>query len=72
MYLENIQSPVDVKKLPSTALTELASEMRCALIKKASVTGAHLGPNLGVVEMMIALHRVFNSPVDKIVFDVSH
>lgn len=72
MYLEKIQSPNDVKKLSGTELLELAKEMRSALIQKASMTGAHLGPNLGVVEMTIALHRVFHSPVDKIVFDVSH
>lgn len=72
MYLEKIQSPNDVQKLSDDELLELAKEMRSALIQKASVTGAHLGPNLGVVEMTIALHRVFHSPVDKIVFDVSH
>lgn len=72
MYLENINSPTDVKKLNSEQLKELASEMRKALIEKLSKHGGHFGPNLGMVESVIALHYVFDSPRDKLVFDVSH
>lgn len=72
MYLENIQSPVDVKKLPVEALAVLAEEMRAALLKKLSAHGGHFGPNLGFAEATVALHYVFNSPTDKIVYDVSH
>lgn len=72
MYLEKIQSPTDIKKYNETQLKDLASEMRNALIQKTSACGGHLGPNLGVVELTIALHYVFDSPIDKFVFDVSH
>lgn len=72
MYLEKINSPSDVKKLNLNELTILASEMRFALIQKLSKHGGHFGPNLGMVEATIALHYVFDSPTDKIVFDVSH
>lgn len=72
MYLENIQSPADVKKLPVDALAVLADEMRAALLKKLSAHGGHFGPNLGFAEATVALHYVFNSPTDKIVYDVSH
>lgn len=72
MYLENISSPADVKKLSSDEMRALAGEMRTALIKKLSIHGGHCGPNLGMAEAVIALHYVFNSPVDKFVFDVSH
>ncbi len=72
MYLEKINSPADVKKLSSGEMKRLAEEMRAALIKKLSVHGGHCGPNLGFVEATIALHYVFNSPEDKLVFDVSH
>ena len=72
MYLENINSPADVKKLSSDEMRALAREMRTALIKKLSIHGGHCGPNLGMAEAVIALHYVFNSPVDKFVFDVSH
>lgn len=72
MYIERINSPADVKKLDETALTALAAEIRTLLIQKLSVHGGHFGPNLGFVEATIALHYVFSSPVDKIVFDVSH
>lgn len=72
MYLENINSPADVKKLSSDEMRALAGEMRTALIKKLSIHGGHCGPNLGMAEAVIALHYVFNSPVDKFVFDVSH
>lgn len=72
MYLENIQSPADVKKLPMDALAVLADEMRAALFNKLSAHGGHFGPNLGFAEATVALHYVFNSPTDKIVYDVSH
>lgn len=72
MYLEKINSPSDVKKLSIEQLKVLAEEMRAALIQKLSVHGGHCGPNLGMVEATIALHYVFDSPKDKIVFDVSH
>lgn len=72
MYLENINSPEDVKRLPIENLNILADEIRHALLTKLSAHGGHIGPNLGMVEATIALHYVFNSPVDKIVYDVSH
>ncbi|WP_302615067.1 1-deoxy-D-xylulose-5-phosphate synthase, partial [uncultured Bacteroides sp.] len=72
MYLENIYSPADVKKLSFEELHVLSDEIRAALLKKLSEHGGHFGPNFGMVEATIALHYVFNSPTDKIVFDVSH
>ena len=72
MYLEKVNGPEDIKKLNLDELNELAKETRGALINKISNVGGHSGPNLGMVEMTVALHYVFNSPVDKIVFDVSH
>lgn len=72
MYIENIKNPSDVKKLDKTQLKELAAEMRDALITKLSRHGGHFGPNLGFVEATIAMHYVFESPKDKIVYDVSH
>lgn len=72
MYLENIKSPIDVKKLNKDELKTLAEEMRTALLQKLSIHGGHFGPNFGMVEAIIALHYVFNSPKDKFVFDVSH
>lgn len=71
-YLTQIDSPSDVKKLDLPALNTLAGEMRTALLEKASRRGGHVGPNLGMVEATIALHYVFNSPEDKIVYDISH
>jgi len=70
--LSRIASPADVKSLPQEALPKLAAEVRDELIRVLSTTGGHLGPNLGVVELTIALHRVFATPRDKFVFDVSH
>ncbi|MFZ4779503.1 MAG: 1-deoxy-D-xylulose-5-phosphate synthase N-terminal domain-containing protein, partial [Terrimicrobiaceae bacterium] len=70
--LPRIQSPADVKALDEKTLPVLAGEVRQELIRVLSQTGGHLGPNLGVVELTIALHRVFNTPKDKFVFDVSH
>ena len=72
MYLEKINSPADVKKLEVSQLRTLADETRAALINKISKAGGHQGPNLGVVELTVAFHYVFDSPKDKIVFDVSH
>ena len=72
MYLENIYSPADVKKLSVKELNELSDEIRVSLLQKLSEHGGHFGPNFGMVEATIALHYVFNSPKDKIVFDVSH
>ena len=72
MYLEKINGPEDIKKLNIEELKILAGETRDALINKISNAGGHNGPNLGMVEMTVALHYVFNSPDDKIVFDVSH
>ena len=66
--LDNIRSPADVKALPEEDLPQLAQEVREELIKVLSQTGGHLGPNLGVVELTIALHRVFSTPKDKFVF----
>lgn len=70
--LPGIFYPSDVKALPAEALPFLASEIREELIRVLSTTGGHLGPNLGVVELTIALHRVFQTPKDKFLFDVSH
>ena len=71
MYIENINSPADVKKLNIMQLNVLAEEMRHALLTRASKHGGHFGPNFGMVEAIIAMHYVFDSPKDKIVFDVS-
>ena len=68
--LEKINSPEDVKKVAEKDLAQLAQEVRDELVKCLSKTGGHLGPNLGVVELTIALHRVFTTPKDKFVFDV--
>src|SRR6187200_3501978 len=70
--LDGIRSPTDIKALREQDLPQLAQEVRDELIKVLSQTGGHLGPNLGVVELTIALHRVFETPKDKFVFDVSH
>lgn len=72
MKLSEIKSPIDLKALPEEDLDELAAQIRKDLIESLSQTGGHLGPNLGVVELTIALHRVFETPKDKFVFDVSH
>ena len=71
-YLDNINSPADVKKLSMKELEALAEEIRSAVLNRDSKIGGHVGPNLGIVETTIALHYVFNSPEDKIVYDVSH
>ena len=72
MILENISGPQDLKKLTIEELHTLADETRTVLLEKISSHGGHSGPNLGMVEMTVALHHVFDSPVDKIIFDVSH
>ena len=71
-YLDTIESPADLRRLPQEALSELCDEIRAALINTITVTGGHLGPNLGIVEASVALHYVFDTPHDKVVFDVSH
>ena len=72
MLLAGISAPQDVRDLPPADLPRLAAEIRAELIRSVSVTGGHLGPNLGVVELTIALHRVFRSPHDSIVWDTGH
>lgn len=72
MILDRIETPEDVKKLAPEELSELASDVRNAILNRTSRIGGHVGPNLGLVEATIALHYVFESPRDKIVFDVSH
>ena len=70
--LDRIQSPADIKAMREQDLPQLAQDVREELIGVLSQTGGHLGPNLGVVELTIALHRVFNTPHDRFVMDVSH
>lgn len=71
-YLDNINSPADLKKLDINGLKNVAEEIRQAILNRDSKVGGHVGPNLGIVETTIAMHYVFNSPADKFVFDVSH
>ena len=71
-YLESITGPRDLRDLDDAQLDELATEIRDFLVVKVSRTGGHLGPNLGVVELTMALHRVFDSPSDRVVFDTGH
>lgn len=70
--LNTINSPADLKQLALPELTQLATEIRSVLLNKVSQTGGHVGPNLGVVELTIAFHTIFDSPTDKVVWDVSH
>ena len=70
--LDKINSPQDVKELSFGEMETLASEIRNGILTRVNKIGGHLGPDLGIVEATIALHKVFNSPVDKFVFDVSH
>ena len=70
--LDKIESPKDLKSLSISEMKELAEEIRSALLKKLSIHGGHFGPNFGMVEAIIAMHYVFESPKDKLVFDVSH
>ncbi|MBE7162763.1 MAG: 1-deoxy-D-xylulose-5-phosphate synthase [Williamsia herbipolensis] len=70
--LDTIRSPRDLKRLSDTQMTELAAEIRRFLVAEVAKTGGHLGPNLGVVELTLAMHRVFDSPHDAFVFDTGH
>lgn len=70
--LDDVHGPQDLRHLSHAELTELAAEIRQTLVQSVSRTGGHLGPNLGVVELTIAMHRVFDSPTDPIVFDTGH
>lgn len=70
--LDKVSSPADLKGLDTNQLEQLAAEIREFLIQKVSATGGHLGPNLGVVELTIAMHRVFDSPSDPLIFDTGH
>ena len=70
--LDTIRGPADLKHLQPAQLNLLAEEIRERIIKTTSINGGHVGPNLGVVELSIALHKVFDTPKDKFVFDVSH
>lgn len=72
MFIENIKSPEDIKKLSLQELKILANEMRDVIVERVSINGGHLASNLGVIELSLALHYVFNSPVDKIIWDVGH
>lgn len=72
MLLETINSPKDIKKLSLSELHQLAQEIREGILNRDSLVGGHVGPNLGIVETIIALHYVFDTPNDKIVYDVSH
>lgn len=72
MILDKVNFPKDLKNLTIDEMNTLSDEMRRLIIKKVNVTGGHMGPNLGIIEATIAMHYVFNSPVDKFVFDVSH
>ena len=72
MLLEKISSPADIRDLSYEQLATLASEIRTFIVNAVSVTGGHLGSNLGVVELTFALHRVFDSPRDRIVWDTGH
>ncbi|MBQ8445143.1 MAG: 1-deoxy-D-xylulose-5-phosphate synthase, partial [Opitutales bacterium] len=70
--LENIQSPADLKRVPASELPAVAQELRERIVAVTAANGGHVAPNLGVVELSVALHRVFDVPKDRIVFDVSH
>lgn len=72
MILDKINELKDLKTLSLPEMEELAEEIRKAILNRVSKIGGHVGPNLGIVEATIAMHYVFNSPIDKIVFDVSH
>jgi 1-deoxy-D-xylulose-5-phosphate synthase len=70
--LDTINNPADLRKLPRHQLTPLAEELRSFLLDSVSKTGGHLSSNLGTVELTVALHYVFNTPQDRIVWDVGH
>ena len=71
-YLDNINFPSDIKKLSQSELKFLAEEVRKEMISAVSETGGHLGAGLGVVELTVALHYIFNTPNDKLIWDVGH
>ena len=70
--LDRVNSPIDLKILTMEELQQLAAEIRQLIIEVVAKNGGHLAPNLGVVELTLALHRVFDSPKDKLIFDVGH
>ncbi|HTJ63945.1 MAG TPA: 1-deoxy-D-xylulose-5-phosphate synthase N-terminal domain-containing protein, partial [Alphaproteobacteria bacterium] len=70
--LDKAQTPEDLRKLPDTDLRQLADELRAELLDAVSVTGGHLGAGLGVVELTVAIHYVFNTPHDRLIWDVGH
>ena len=70
--LDSIDSPADLRRLPPEVLARLAAEIRHRIIRTVAATGGHLAPSLGVVELTIALHYVFNTPEDKLIWDVGH
>src|SRR5437764_2216398 len=72
MILENVNSPTDLRALDQSELAQLADEIRAFVVEAVSATGGHLGSNLGVVELTLALHRVFDSPRDVILWDTGH
>ena len=71
-YLNQINFPYDLKKIPESKLQNVADEVRKELIEAVSVTGGHLGASLGVVELTVALHYIFDTPKDKLIWDVGH
>jgi 1-deoxy-D-xylulose-5-phosphate synthase len=71
-YLPRLKSPSDLARMSESELAELSDEIRSFLIDKVSKSGGHLGPNLGIVELTIAIHRVFQSPHDVVIFDTGH
>lgn len=70
--LETVAGPADLRRLDHADLSELSAEIREFLVTSVSAVGGHLGPNLGIVELTLALHRVFRSPQDRILFDIGH
>src|SRR6202163_3932336 len=72
MLLDDIHEPADLRTLSQSQLTELAAEIRACIVDRVTVNGGHLGSNLGVVELTLALHRVFDSPRDVILWDTGH
>ena len=71
-FLDRISSPSDLSRMSTSELAQLSQEIREFLIEKVSKSGGHLGPNLGVVELTIAVHRIFQSPHDVVLFDTGH
>ena len=71
-FLDRINFPSDLKKIPESKLQKVAEEIRKEIIDAVSVTGGHLGASLGVVELSVALHYIFNTPNDKLIWDVGH